>query len=192
MFGLDSEDPFLQAAATSTKRVKLDASEEPPQRKTCKHGENCVFDQSHPAIDVLICSDFIDQTCECSDCQSAFAKIKRLLDALDNRDEDEIKLENNLEGEVNQEQDPQTAITEPEVSGRQAFIYLFEKHFQAIIDRKFREVGHLMTPDSAQYVQSQLDLMRDKVNAFYDTIEARRENGTKEVVVTAEDVHVLF
>ena len=34
--------------------------------------------------------------------------------------------------------------------------------------------------------------MREKVNSFYDQIEARNENGTKEVVVTTEDVKELF
>ena len=56
-----------------------------------------------------------------------------MLDAVENQDEDEVKLENNLEGNVNQENEVPTTDSAsnhnatPEITSRQAFCLLFER-----------------------------------------------------------------
>ena len=61
--------------------------------------------------------------------------MQKLIIAIENRDEDEINLENNLEGEVNQEHE-QSLTADEEISQRQAFVMLFEKQIQRILERK--------------------------------------------------------
>ena len=52
---------------------------------------------------MVISEKFIDVLCTCEDCEKSFSRIKKLIHAMENRDPDQVLLENNLDGEVNQE-----------------------------------------------------------------------------------------
>jgi len=72
MFGLDSTDPFLVNATTSTKRPRLN-HEEIQARRTCLADKTTIknevkFDDKHPAIDVVINVAFLDVLCACEGC----------------------------------------------------------------------------------------------------------------------------
>jgi hypothetical protein len=41
-------------------------------------------------------------------------------------------------------------------------------------------------------LQDQLEKMRETINAFWDQLEAKSDNGTNSIVVTTEDVNRLF
>ena len=59
------------------------------------------FSKDKPALDLIISDKFLDVACTCVDCEKTFLRIRKLLQAIENRDEAHINLENNLEGEVN-------------------------------------------------------------------------------------------
>ena len=106
LFALDPEDPRIEAETTSLKRLK--SADPQPAIKTCRGDVlgGLAFDEQRPAIDIVIQAEFLQVVCRCEPCSAAFGKIIRLLEAMENREEDEIKLENNLDGEVNAEQEP--------------------------------------------------------------------------------------
>jgi hypothetical protein len=71
-------------------------------------------------------------------------------------------------------------------------VFLFEKQIQAIIDRKVQETGQALSAEKFTYLQDQLEKMRETINAFWDQLEAKSDNGTNSIVVTTEDVNRLF
>jgi len=71
-------------------------------------------------------------------------------------------------------------------------VFLFEKQIQAIIDRKVQETGQALSAEKLTYLQDQLEKMRETINAFWDQLEAKSNNGTNSIVVTTEDVNRLF
>mmetsp|Transcript_45251 Transcript_45251/g.60066 ORF Transcript_45251/g.60066 Transcript_45251/m.60066 type:complete len:96 (+) Transcript_45251:1186-1473(+) len=58
-----------------------------------------------PALDLIISEKFLDVLCPCAKCTQAFSRVKKLVDAIENRDEALQALENNLDGEINQEEE---------------------------------------------------------------------------------------
>ena len=54
-----------------------------------------------PAFDVIIKEEFLEQVCDCEMCTKMLAKIKDMKRAIEERDEDATKLDNNLNGDVN-------------------------------------------------------------------------------------------
>ena len=48
---------------------------------------------------------FRDYLCECDSCKTTFKKVITLVEAIENLNDDEKKLQNNLEGIVNEEEE---------------------------------------------------------------------------------------
>ena len=61
------------------------------------------FGLDKPALDLIISEKFLDCACTCDRCTKTFARTKKLLKAIEDRDDALKNLENNLEGEVNPE-----------------------------------------------------------------------------------------
>ncbi len=53
-----------------------------------------------PALDLIISEKFLDIACQCDQCTKSFSRVKKLIQAIDNRDEDLQALETNLDGEI--------------------------------------------------------------------------------------------
>lgn len=70
---------------------------------TCKRtgGEPLRFNQEQPALDLVISDRLFDVICPCNECSKTFSRVKKLIQAIENRDDALKHLENNLEGEVN-------------------------------------------------------------------------------------------
>ena len=47
----------------------------------------------------------IDYTCDCLECEQVFHRLKRNIKAIENLNEEEMKLQNNLEGHVNDDEE---------------------------------------------------------------------------------------
>lgn len=61
-----------------------------------------------PALDLVISNKFLNVLCKCEQCQNpkgAFSRIKNLIQAIENRDDDVKKLEANLDGELLDEEE---------------------------------------------------------------------------------------
>ena len=71
--------------------------------RSCQNLAKLDYSVDSPALDLVISDKFLEITCPCDHCLASFAKIKKLVQAIDNRDEALKDLENNLEGEVNNE-----------------------------------------------------------------------------------------
>ena len=82
--------------------------------------------------------------------------MKRVIKAIADRDEDEIKLENNLEGEINADQEASKVVSTDtiQVDQRQALLYMFESKMKAIIDRKIAEQGKPLCPEILMYLSN--------------------------------------
>ena len=97
-----------QGDANMAKRQKLsETGESKVTRRSC-YDTKVRFCQDQPALDLIISENFLDIACNCEDCTKTFARLRKLIAAIDNRDEALKDLENNLEGEVN----PEDAVTQ--------------------------------------------------------------------------------
>jgi hypothetical protein len=59
------------------------------------------FNKETPALDIVLHEDFLRVVCACTDCSPVFGRIEKLLETIENRDQDEMKLDRNLDGLVN-------------------------------------------------------------------------------------------
>lgn len=61
------------------------------------------FGVDQPALDLVISERFLDELCSCEACGVTFERVKKLVEAIENREQELVDLENNLEGELNPE-----------------------------------------------------------------------------------------
>lgn len=64
-------------------------------------------------FDILIDEKILDSFCECNSCSKAFNKVKNIIKATENLGEEDKKLQNNLDGNVNEddEEEEKTSAT---------------------------------------------------------------------------------
>ena len=56
-------------------------------------------------VDIIINVEFLEELCKCDECTHSFSRIVAMDDAMNNMSEDEHKLEQNLDGELNDDEE---------------------------------------------------------------------------------------
>lgn len=54
-------------------------------------------------IDLIIDESFVKYLCECSDCQQIFSRIKHHIECIETLNEEDKKLLNNMDGNLNED-----------------------------------------------------------------------------------------
>ena len=156
--------------------------------------------------------------CPCDACTKTFARVRKLIQAIENRDEALKNLENNLEGEVNAVDEAQTpqkptladlttateasnlgspaskkASTNPEIDPALALSdYLLSKFMENVDMARFGSMAQNMSPDAQLHISKNLNTLRSRFAEFVKKFTMLGDGGEKKIVITKEDVCQFF
>jgi len=170
------------------------------------------FGLDQPALDLVISDRFLDVVCACDACEKTFSRVKKLVHAIENRDEATKALETNLEGEVNHsEVDAEETKVPTSLEGCSSMSaektrlnpekgcpdevkvvsdYLLSKFFDNLDHEKFGVMAKNMTPEAQFFLSKNLNDLRDKFAEFVKRfIKAGNE---EDKVIKTEDVCQFF
>ena len=142
---------------------------------------------------MIINDKFLEVACACATCTKTFARIRKLIAAIDDRPEALKDLENNLEGEVNPDETGKLLLTNSRSLGETTAAsteatsqnanpenqqahdvdpaktisdYLLSKFFENIDQAKIANLTKNMSVDAQYYVSKNLNDLRDKFAQF--------------------------